>query len=415
MDISKELYINHIKVDSFELAAILGNEFNGQSHNLNNGNSAKHEVVYGDNEITVTYKSDSRKIRKIEAGKNLSSEKKKLIISNIVEYLINQKGEYEYPTTILFATNNVEFRYKFSELFQVFNAPIECPRPDSEIGYHPLILQYKTLKTGIINLDGLRRSKSINEAQLLLASLSPTILGFSIRNPNLYQKKVWVNPPVEIFESPEKYESMYLWLGYHWGQTISSEKFATIDLSIESMSCSILDDYFRIYYSLNVDDQNKILRGCLWYHRALIANNLTEMFLNFVIMIESFLPKGERCKKCSGYIPSSKIKCCKCGQFETEIGRNFREFVKKHAGVENEAFIKSIYKTRSEIAHSAMTISGEGYGYSAGIIPKDHNENNMIMTLQRTCSLIIQSVLTEMNKKNTFPVPSLPHSKIKNS
>jgi hypothetical protein len=403
MDISQKLYIDQI--DSFELGAVLMHEFNSQGNDSRKDSEQKHVVVYGNEELIVTYKSKSSRIRKIVAGKNLTKEKEDKLATLVKKFLVNKEGDTKYPFIYIFKSSSDEFRFKYKDKFQIFSVPKELPRPDMEMGDHPLILQYQYIASGLTWLDSIRRQKLINEISTLLTALSSTVLTFSIYNALKYSKNVWVLPSIErTIEDNTPLRSKYCPMGYYSDFIVTDSDFFKLDFECFSFTNELLKQNLDLYFTLSEEEKEKIIRGCMWYEKAVLSNSITDRFLNYVIMIESFLPQGKRCKKedggCGGYIPSGEKKCTKCGQYEGEIGKKFKEFLAEYAGINEASYISSIYATRSQIAHSAISIGGEGQNFHVGIIPQLNNEREMTYNLGKICSMIIRKLIFNMcNKK----------------
>lgn len=400
-DISKHLKLK--QVDSMELKVLLESTLSSHS---SRGDLAKHRVIYGDNEMIITYKSKQRVIRKVEVCDGFEKEKLEKLITDIDECLIGDKGELQYVDFPLFIRPSssidlpdINFRYK--DLFQIIPAPEGSPEPSYVLADHPIIIQFAYVKPRKGWLNAVRSSKVRNEIQLLLAALSPKLLGYQIKDTISSFNKFWGYMPHEEYNG--FFPTQWCQVGYGYPK-VNNECF--VEVPNEALTnCPNLRSFLDAYFALSANDQEKYLGACLWYHKGIVAHNITDKFLNLIIMIESLLPNGSNCEQCGTYVKHSQKKCSECGECSSGITKSFKEFVSKYAGYDNMKHISDLYSLRSGIVHSAQTIANEGKGFSTGIIPEDTRQYNSVSALVEICRVILVKYLAELhNHRITNPI-----------
>lgn len=362
--------------------------------NSDGSNKRSCRIIYGNDDLFVTYKSKTREIIKVEYYDR--AENKELIssfVNNINKYLVNNEGEEEIVTNIVFSYKNDILEFNFDNKFQFCYVPEGSPYPKYLASEFPYLIQYKYIKTNHISIDSIRRDKKLKEILYILSSIAPIVLDTMIFNPILNRSKyMWVYPDIVNIEN-FKPVSEYRQIGYtFYSESFKYNCFKPIgESSNEFYSIQIekIKDIFRIYFLLNEKNKNIFLNACYWFHKATIADSLTSKFLYLIIMIESFLPTDAE-------------KCDSCGQDKYKVSQKFKDFVKKYSGISDNSLLNDLYSLRSKIAHNALVIGRIDKGFSSSLIPVDINEEDDSRYFYKVCSYILINWLNTNFKEKTL-------------
>lgn len=361
---------NDEDIETEEIVALLESQFHNSSYPPydDKGNLA-HRVYYGNDEITVIYKSKSRRILSIDAGKNLDKINKKEIISIIDDIIVQKSGEYDFGYRVIFSNQKWNSKVKICDDFAISPVSDKDPLPPELLADYPLYLNFRFKKTGIIWLDAVRRSKVFNHSLLIISALAPVLCNNYFFNPIGNQiRKSWV---LDRIDNPPGMTSKWCQIGYWPLEQIVEKEFNNWPVLSPD-----INTIMQKYQSLSLDMKEAFILACYWFHRGIIDSSSTTAFLNFILMIEGLLPSDHKI-------------CNECNQPQYQISKRFRDFVVKYSGQNHQKLAKEFYEIRSQIAHDSLLIANDAPVFSIGIVPLEEFQRNKLRELKHLCSLMI--------------------------
>lgn len=394
-----------LRLDEFstnEMLALLSSQFSLSKIDGSSG----HVVVFGDNEVLVTFKSGERRIREIEASSRLSPAALAQLIEKVGSAL-DEGAPWDVSSKAVMSVGPYDRPpIRWADRWQLGRMPEETSQQFVLTAHHPVLFQHRYRKVGIGMLDRVRREAAFRRAFLPLVPIMHRWKTGLVDTSGSHVRHAWV-----VVDGGETTPLSSRWAQLQYiipedllsGGLYGFDSPPALDVETGAPAGTFLAElrgWLLRFERLEPEAQDKFLRGCYWFNKALTTASRTERLLALVIMVESFLAKE------SGA-------CEKCGQSVHSVGSRFRSFLARHAGPSPAAdadeherykrFTGNLYALRSKVAHEGLAVAAEDLGVGIGFVPVDFGQQALVSDLQHVGSTLLLSWLREQTTPSPPP------------
>ena len=328
----------------------------------------------------LTLKYNKRGLVEIEAGDALSDHLLSAIVSDVKREVATT--EQRVWRRVLFSAIPCETSWRYNDRFQITPPPENAPRPNTIMGEHPFVLEFKAPASTDFAINGLRCSRVIQELTLLL----DVVLRFGANGLPRYSQHVWglvVEQPVpELRLRTEYIQRGYFIEGWNpqdpdFSDTFprchvvpSEEYFAQPGILPDTVFSvpALAEPFFDAFYALDNASRDRILRACYWYHVAdeFWRSSHSAAFTALVQAIEVLVDWG-----------SGAGQCPECGR-SLDVGptAKFSEFVDRYAAGTDATARRHLYSLRSDLTHGRALFLRDRQQWMAGLHPQSTGEES---------------------------------------
>jgi hypothetical protein len=254
---------------------------------------------------------------------------------------------------IMFSGRPVNGQHRHGDVIQIGPAPEAAPRPDTIMGQHPFIAEFRVASSPVLEVQDLRVSRRGREVELLLNLL--LYHGVEMADRQRGNRWVWAR------ETPPS-DTIYRSLGYFIPEfEFRGNEFSTID---STQALAFIDDesYFarkwqgdelalpasfghllNLYDTLPTPESQRLLRACYWLQTARLTWDISKsLYLVSLVQAIEAMASGVAQPDSASADGPTKL---------------FMEFMKTHApGKPSNSTLDIIYQTRSKLTHGSRLL-----------------------------------------------------------
>jgi len=405
-------------VDHAELVQLIQFHF-GQAHAITPRRVEYHRNGEIATALTLVYNKRGT-LTSIERGSSLRNEDISELKQKVNACLVETTGDI-VERVVVFAAVPSEGYFRYREAFQLLPVPANAPRPNTTVGDHPLLLEFRVRGSADHMVQVLRRTRKARELELLCGALI-SHFQWSIGSSAGYH---WVLESTDALQRPIcRYLQEFYWLPEDpWPRTelalvenispmpvVSAAQYYT-SRGITAGQFLTLPDNFSVliskFRSLSLADRDKFLRASYWFVHSTRVFTLSQSasFTALASAIEALMPEPVRAPACSACRRSP-------GPGPTLL---FSAFIEKYAPspAASAEDRRSLYDLRSALSHGGKLLHGDHLAWSIALTPGYIDQRKSMTVMWQTVRIALVKWLEEKGssiKVNSDRGAAVPHA-----